>query len=314
MSGWIKFYRQFKDNDHFHMPDRALKIWLYILLSVSHKDNPAWGLKAGEGWISYDMIAEDCSEGKGGRIRREAIARELRYLEEHGYIERSISPGKGQKIRVVNWDRYQADEISSSGSGSETEPVQMPMGSLFSRGSSETEPQAELVPELIQEYKDITTTNPPIVPPLTEQPSSVSELTASSDERWTLLAAHGSKGNVPEGASEEEREALRVLSRVKGYPLDYTTDLEHIRRLLIDYPSVDVFTEIRKWADYKLDKPLKAKSNPRLQLRNWMENAVKFQEQQRGRDGRYGDHRSRRTPGRLSTDRGTGKYASAFGR
>lgn len=124
MSGWIKLHRQFKANGHFNMPDRALKIWLYILMTVSHKDRPVAGLKAGEGWISYEMIAEDCGE-LGKTVRPEAIARELKWLEDNGYITREVTKGKGQKIAVPNWVVYQA--------------------------ASETEVQAEEVPEVVPE-------------------------------------------------------------------------------------------------------------------------------------------------------------------
>src|SRR5690606_31416059 len=119
MSGWIKLHRQFKDNGHFHMPDRALKIWLYILLSVSHKDRPEAGLRAGEAWISYDMIARDCGDSPNRHMRREAVAQALKYLEENGYIERFITKGKGQRIRVVNWSKYQGGDVVSS----DTEPA-----------------------------------------------------------------------------------------------------------------------------------------------------------------------------------------------
>src|SRR5690606_877672 len=129
MSGWIKFYRQFLINGHFHMPDRALKIWLYILLSVSHKDRPAAGLRAGEAWISYDQIARDCGEA-GKQMRREAVARSLTWLEEHGYIHRVVIKGRGQKIIVPNWDKYQG------GTSSETE---LAAELVEGRTSSETE-------------------------------------------------------------------------------------------------------------------------------------------------------------------------------
>lgn len=139
MSGWIKLHRQFKMNGHFHMPDRALKIWLYILMTVSHRDQPRWGIRAGEGWISYDMIAEECSEHPARRVRREAVASALKYLEEHRYIEREISPGKGQKIRVVNWHKYQGNE-GGSATSSETEPDKARSQSDIAGLSSETEP------------------------------------------------------------------------------------------------------------------------------------------------------------------------------
>lgn len=139
MSGWIKLHRQFKDNGHFHMPDRAMKIWFYILLTVAHKDEPRWGIRAGEGWISYDMIADECS-AEGSRMSRKAIARELQWLEGNGYISRFVIKGKGQKIRVVNWDVYQASDVASS--ETEPEPELVP------------EPLPELVPEHIQEPKE----------------------------------------------------------------------------------------------------------------------------------------------------------------
>ncbi len=154
MSGWIKFYRQFLINGHFHMPDRALKIWLYILLSASHKDRPAAGLRAGEAWISYDQIARDCGEA-GKQMRRETVARALTWLEEHGYIRRVVIKGRGQKIIVPNWDKYQG------GTSSESEPA----AELTHDGSSESEPAPELAgagtssesepaAELKQEYKE----------------------------------------------------------------------------------------------------------------------------------------------------------------
>src|SRR5690606_1345929 len=123
-------------NGHFHMPDRALKIWLYILLSVSHQDLPAAGLRAGEGWISYEQIARDCGE-EGRQMRREAVARALTWLEEHGYIRRVVVKGRGQKIIVPNWDKYQG----ATGSDSELAPE------LTHEGSTESELAAELTHE-----------------------------------------------------------------------------------------------------------------------------------------------------------------------
>jgi len=142
MSGWIKFHRQFLTHGHFHMPDRALKIWLYILLSVSHKDLPAAELRAGEAWISYEQIARDCGES-GKQMRREAVARALTWLEEHGYIRRVVVKGRGQKIVVPNWDKYQG------GTSSETELTP----ELADGTSSESELAAELAPELAAELK-----------------------------------------------------------------------------------------------------------------------------------------------------------------
>ena len=74
----------------------------------------------------------------------------------------------------------------------------------------------------------------------------------------------------------EERKALNTLSQVENYPFDYEKDLQFIRDLSVEFPEIDICEEIKKWRTYKIDKPLKKKSNPRLQLRNWMAKAVEF--------------------------------------
>ena len=81
---------------------------------------------------------------------------------------------------------------------------------------------------------------------------------------------------VPPDITTVEKEILNILRLVANYPFDYSKDLDTIRMLALDYPSVNMLAEIKKWRDYKRDKPLKPNSNVRLQIRNWMENAVKF--------------------------------------
>jgi len=151
MSGWIKFHRQFLTHGHFHMPDRALKIWLYILLSVSHTDRPAAGLRAGEAWISYEQIARDCGEA-GRQMRREAVARALTWLEEHGYIRRVVVKGRGQKIIVPNWDKYQGGTSSETELAAELAPELA--GGTSSVSELAPELAAELAPELKQEDQE----------------------------------------------------------------------------------------------------------------------------------------------------------------
>jgi len=71
----------------------------------------------------------------------------------------------------------------------------------------------------------------------------------------------------------EEREILSVLRSVEGYPFDFSKDLQFIRDLAVDYPALDLLYQVKKWRDYKRDKPLTKKSSPRSQLRNWMNKA-----------------------------------------
>jgi len=106
--------------------------------------------------------------------------------------------------------------------------------------------------------------------------------------------------DLPPDATPTERLILHEFKQIKGYPLNVPTDLEHIRALVVDYPTVDLLDEAKKWRTNKLDKPLKPKSNPRLQFRNWVANAAKWQSERSERSGQRG-----KTP---EPTRKTGKF------
>ena len=77
-------------------------------------------------------------------------------------------------------------------------------------------------------------------------------------------------------SSAAELKILKVLKEIPNYPFEYEKDIENLRELKVDFPTVDILEEIKKWKTYKKDKPLKEKSNARLQLRNWLSNAEKW--------------------------------------
>ena len=81
-----------------------------------------------------------------------------------------------------------------------------------------------------------------------------------------------------------EREILSILKGVKGYTYCYSKDLEFLRKIVVDFPQVDIQEEIKKWETWLFDHPLKKTSNPRSQIRNWLKNAVRFSEN-KGRNG-----------------------------
>lgn len=81
--------------------------------------------------------------------------------------------------------------------------------------------------------------------------------------------------------SSQERECLKQLKAVPKYPFIYQKDLEYLRSLAVDFPTVDLLTELKKWKTYKLDHPLKKGSNARLQIRNWFENALRWNKDER---------------------------------
>ena len=81
---------------------------------------------------------------------------------------------------------------------------------------------------------------------------------------------------MPPDTSTSEREFLGILKAIPGWHFDYTKDLTHIRTLATDYPTVNLLEEVKKAATWLLDKPLKRNANPRLFLRNWMKNSLKY--------------------------------------
>lgn len=76
--------------------------------------------------------------------------------------------------------------------------------------------------------------------------------------------------------SDEENRFLEILELVDNYPLDRKKDLEMYKSLGDKYPSLDLLEAIEQWKMYKLDQPLKAKSNPRSQINTSFKNYVKW--------------------------------------
>ena len=76
--------------------------------------------------------------------------------------------------------------------------------------------------------------------------------------------------------TELERNILNKLQSISGYPFDYIKDLSFTRDLAVDYPTIDILEQVKKYSVWLLDNPYKAKSNPRLQFRNWCKNSVKW--------------------------------------
>lgn len=75
---------------------------------------------------------------------------------------------------------------------------------------------------------------------------------------------------------ESERIILQTLKSVPDYPFNYEKDLEFIRALFVDFPSLDILEQTKAWSTWLIGKPLKKNSNPRSQIRNWCKNAVKW--------------------------------------
>lgn len=88
---------------------------------------------------------------------------------------------------------------------------------------------------------------------------------------------------------EEERECLNLLNTIKNYPFNFEKDLEHIRKLFIEFPKLNILEEVKNKCAWWTDNPILKKHNPRSQLRNWMKKAVEFRKE-RDQSGRVGEH------------------------
>lgn len=66
--------------------------------------------------------------------------------------------------------------------------------------------------------------------------------------------------------SEDEKQFLDILNQIENYPLDRKKDLEMYHSLIERYPLLNLLEAIEQWRIYKLDQPLKTKSNPRSQI------------------------------------------------
>ena len=91
--------------------------------------------------------------------------------------------------------------------------------------------------------------------------------------------------NIKEEApTPTERKILNELKKVKNYSYTFTDTIEYIRELAVDFPGIDILDEIQKKVAWWRDNPLTKKSNPHLQLRNWLKNAIRFNNERRRGD------------------------------
>ena len=111
-TGWIKLHHKINDNDILDYRNsknhRRYIIWNHILLSASYKKRTYKGVKLqpGEFTTSISALSERCG------VSNSYIRSVLKQLEKYEMITKK---GYGQytKITVVNWERYQINDIES---------------------------------------------------------------------------------------------------------------------------------------------------------------------------------------------------------
>jgi len=107
MAGWVKLWRQLKDNGHLKMPGTAFKLWIYCLLEAAPYPNRARALEVGELWLNYEHVRRVIGE-TGRQMSKSTISNALKYLEQNGYLKPQVKKFYRVKACVVNWQEYQS--------------------------------------------------------------------------------------------------------------------------------------------------------------------------------------------------------------
>lgn len=101
MEGWIKMHRKIIDSELWYKPGAWMKVWLYIVMNVSHKEISF--LKIGEGLFKYDKIAESC------QVSYHQVRSAINWLiSTHSLSTRKTT--RGIFIKVLNYTKYQIDQ------------------------------------------------------------------------------------------------------------------------------------------------------------------------------------------------------------
>lgn len=112
MEGWIKLHRKLIENPIVCKDGDTLAIWIYLLMSATHKKIDAIfkgeriTLKEGQLITGRKSISEklDISESKVQRV--------LKLFENEHQIEQQTS-SQNRLISIVNWNKYQDSEQQS---------------------------------------------------------------------------------------------------------------------------------------------------------------------------------------------------------
>jgi len=82
--------------------------------------------------------------------------------------------------------------------------------------------------------------------------------------------------NLKEDITTNEREILHELYSIKGWPQEYETDRDYIRKLAVEFPFVDILHTAKDLAVWHLDNPLKKNSRARSRLLTFCKKAKDF--------------------------------------
>lgn len=251
--GWVKLYRILLDKPIWRQSTPEQKVILITLLLMANHEPCEWEWRGKKFVVQPGQFVTSLpaiQERCGKGISIQNIRTALARFQKLEFLTDKASE-TGRLINILNWAEYQGFNGESN--------------SLTNR------------------------------PNWDNQQSTNRRLTANKNDKNDKNQEEGSIYDPSfESFSDEvtptERLILHELKTTPSYPFDIARDLQHIRSLFVDYPTVDVLSLIKKWKSWLLEPKhqLKKSSNPRLQLRNWCENEAKWQKKRSERGGRSG--------------------------
>lgn len=241
--GYILLSRRLIESEIWDKPPMYIKVWIYLLSLAQHDKFKK--LDRGQLRTSIPEIQEACSHFIG--FRKE-------------------TPSKSQIYRIIDWLRNPDDNsVHDTPTESMIETTNGTHGMVVTicNYSIYQDPK-KYERNNEQNYEDVTT----------ETGAKRSRNNINKNVKNDKELQEEEINNMP--ISDKEKIILNTIKSVDNYPFDYEKDLDYIRELVIEYPDIDILKQLKKWKTYKIDKPLGKKSNARLQIRNWMTNASKW--------------------------------------
>lgn len=188
------------------------------------------------------------------------VRRFLNTLEEKAQVEQ-LKTHLFTKITVRYWDKYQETDTLSTKRIQSTPKMNTATNTVTDTVTNTV--ISDVTANRIDSPEEIKETKEP-------QTNTVNGTQTDTVKPKNGPLLNNNKNNIIIIMSPDEEEVVRSLARVPGYPLDRKTDLELFHDLEKEYPKADVVEAIKSWSIAKIDKPLSKKSNPRLQIRNWL--------------------------------------------
>ncbi len=240
LRGWFKIDRDIIKRSIFSDAE-LLRLYIYLKADATYQeevkliDGKPVTLMPGQGTYGRNQLSKVLN------VNPSTLYKRLQKLEKLGFV--TIKPYKEMSVyTVVDWE----SEVTA------TEQIQE------RKVTTKCQPPGQQIQGLagFEEY---------------ESNNNVNELETNSNTRSNTLKELRNRNinNNNENLiilQPEEQEFLSVLELVPNYPFSRQKDLEMYHTMRQRYPTLNHIEAIKDWQTYKLDKPLKAKDNPRSQI------------------------------------------------